>query len=131
MPGFPSLLPAIGLLQAAGEVRVSTWTPAAGSGPGLGGGAWSTPTKLPKPYTVDTPTGSKALIQIAGGETVTADLVVYCPASAVSVPAPGGRWPRVTFQGQRYRVLGLRSTAGLPAAKPHVGMVCALDNGGE
>ena len=124
---FPSLLPAIGLLQAAGALQLSAWVPAPGTGAGLGNGTWAAPVLVPQPYTVEEPTGARALIQLAGGEVVQADIVAYCRATVVSEPGPGGRWPRVFWQGKRYRVLGRRGDSGLPSSGAHIGLVCARE----
>lgn len=130
MPAFPSLTPAIAFLQAAGGVTVQLWIPTAG--PVLGKGSWAAATAIAKPYTIDTPTGSKALIQLTSGEVVTADLVIYCASSAAPAEAPAGsRQPRLFCNGKRFRVLGRRSNDGLPAGPATLGIVCAQDNGGE
>lgn len=128
---FPSLLPALAMLQAAATVTVQVWVPAAGP-VGLSPGAWSAPVALGAPWTVDVPTGTAAQVQIQGGEIVTADLTVFCrSAVAPADPAAGGRSPRLYYQGRRYRVLGKRDIAGLPVGPGTVALVCALDNGGE
>lgn len=131
MPAFPSLAPALAFLQSAQPVQITQWSPAPGPR-GLASGAWGAPANLAKPYVVDVPSGSAARIQLSGGEVITADLTVYCrSAAAPSEPAAGGREPRVTWQGRRYRVLARRDIQGHPFGAGTVALLCVADNGGE
>lgn len=129
---FPSLKPALILLQAKNAVTLQPWTPTPGPvTKGHANGAYGDGAPIPKPYTVDPVTGARAQIQLTGGEIVTADLVVYALSEhAPSKPPPGSRWPRLLWQGDRYRVLGLCNTDGLSHGPGTCGIVCVLDNGG-
>lgn len=126
---LPSLLPAIALLgPKKGKVTYALWVPAAGPD-GEGGGAWGAVADLPRPYSVDVPTGAARNVTV-GGEEITADLELFCRGDIFPplVGVAGSRAPRVFFQGVRFRVIVL---GDFDPVTDHVRVLCARDLGRE